>query len=141
MPSKQRTPWETLDAFPPPYCRLLAKERGSGHADMAITDAEMAIKSGIPIRRVAEISRMENWSAVTLWEMRRFFAAANFDPTNSRDRQRVKQYESVCTKRHTIPFLYLRSSPKWETEFLPIYLLAMKIMNSKSAPSPRALAG
>ena len=142
MQHKQRTPWESLDAFPPPYCRLLAKNKGSGRSgNMAVTDAELAIKSGIPLARVIAISRSENWSAVTTGEMRRFFEACNFDPTNALHRQRVKQYERVCTQRKTTPFLYLRNSPRWESEFLPMYLIASKIMDSKSAPLKQEMAG
>lgn len=141
MQSKQRTPWESIDAFPPPYCRLLAKKPGGGTADMAVTDAELAIRSGIPITRISEISRSDSWAGIPVGEMRQFFEACNFDPTNALHRARVHQYNSVCTKRQTVPFHYLRQSPKWETEFLPLYLMVMRIMKSRdeSAPLPRAV--
>ena len=44
-----RTYWEFIDAYPPPYCRCLAKKRGSGRGDMSITDVELAVRSGIPL--------------------------------------------------------------------------------------------
>ena len=132
---KNRTPWEFLEAYPPPYCRLLAKRPGGGTCDMAITDAELAITSGIPMQRIHEISRLDSWDGVPAGEMKRFFAACNFDPTNSAHRLRVNQYNSVCTKRKTVPFRYLRRSPKWETEFLPLYLMVLKIMQSRGGSS------
>lgn len=128
--------WEYLDAFPPPYCRCLAKEPGSGRCDMAVTDAELAIRSGIPIDRVREISRMENWDAVSLGEMRAFFKGSNFDPTNAECRQRISQYQHKCQTRKTVPFLYLRKSPKWETELLPLLLMALRIMKSPNVLLP-----
>lgn len=131
-----RTPWECLEAYPPPYCRLLAKEPGGGSADMSVTDAELAIRSGIPLSRVREISRMESWVGVPVDEVRRFLAGCNFDPTNPVHRQRVRTYEKQCTKRKSVPFHYLRRSPKWETEFLPLLLLVSRIMKSQSELLP-----
>lgn len=136
MPAVSRTPWEFFEAYPPPYCRLLAKEPGGGTADMAVTDAELAIRSGIPINRVREISRLDSWASVPLDEARRFFAACNFDPTSAQDRSRVNNYEKICTKRKSVPFHYLRRSPKWETEFLPLLLIVSRIMTSRSGLLP-----
>ena len=136
MAVTNRTPWQYLEAYPPPYCRLLAKEPGGGTSDMAVTDAELAIRSGISISRVREISRMDDWGAVTFDEARRFFDACNFDPTSASHRNRVTKYETVCTKRKSVPFHYLRRSPKWETEFLPLLLRIKRIMTSKTALLP-----
>lgn len=103
---------------------------------MAVTDADLAIRSGIPIDRVREISRLENWDDVPLSEMRAFFKGMNFDPTNSEHRNRISQYQRICQNRTATPFLYLRKSPKWETEFHPLLLLALKIMKSPNALLP-----
>ena len=132
MPSSTlRPPWNFLAAYPPPYCRLFAKEAGGGMSDLSVTDAELAIRSGIPLSRIREISRCPTWNDIPTEEMRRFFEACNFDPTNATHRERVKQYERVCKTRKTVPFHYLRRSPKWETEFLPLYLMVLKIMQSR----------
>lgn len=133
-----RTCWEFISAYPPPYCRCLAKKQGSGCGDMSITDAELAIKTDIPLARIQAISRMEDWAEVTVSEMRRIFSAINFDPTSSRDRARINRYQNVCQKRKTTPFRYLRMSPKWESEFLPLFLLSSRIMQSQSASTPPA---
>lgn len=137
-PSKTpRTHWDFLKAFPPPYCRILAKRPGGGCGDMSIPDAEIAIQSGIPLSRVREISYQTTWDNVTNDEMRRFFTACNFDPTNPKHRFRVHVYNKVCQKRNTVPFHYLRRSPKWETEFLPLWLLVRKIMQSQGVLLPQ----
>ena len=137
---KTRNLWDFLEAFPPPYCRILAKQPGGGMGDLSITDAEIAIESGIPLSRVREISQQPSWDSVTQDEMRRFFSACKFDPTKCADRMRVYRYNKICEKRKTPPFHYLRRSPKWETEFLPLWLLVRKIMQSQgvSLPATRA---
>ena len=137
MPSSApRSPWDYLDAFPPPYCRLLGKEPGGGTGDMAISAATLAIRAEIPLERIWEICHEETWDDVSTGEMRRFFKANNFDPTNAVDRARVSRYETVCQQRKSTPFCYLRRSPKWETEFLPLLLLAARIMKSKNGLLP-----
>lgn len=103
---------------------------------MAVTDTDLAITSGIPLIRVREVSRMENWNSVTMDEMRRFFVACNFDPTNATHRDRVAKYQHICLKRKSVPFHYLRRSPKWETELLPLLLQAKRIMTSRNKSLP-----
>jgi hypothetical protein len=103
---------------------------------MAISDADMAIRSGIPIDRIREISQMESWENVPVNEARRFFAAGNFDPTKAEHRARVVKYQQICTKRNATPFHYLRRSPKWETEFLPLLLKVTRIMKSQNGLLP-----
>lgn len=131
-----RSPWDYLDAFPPPYCRLLGKEPGGGSADMAIPAAILAIRANLRLSRVWEICQQETWDDIPTSEMRRFFKGINFDPTNAQDRARVTKYEIICQERKTAPFHYLRRSPKWETEFLPLLLLVSRIMKSKSGLLP-----
>lgn len=139
MSKLSRTPWEYFEAYPPPYCRMLAKKPGSGLCDMAVTDAELAIRANIPISRIREISQLESWADVPMDEMRRFFDACNFDPTNASHRQRIRTYEYKCKTRKCAPFNYLRKSPKWETEFLPLLLLVNRIMKSRSESLPLTL--
>lgn len=121
---KTLTFWDILKEFPPYYVRILAKNPRPGRGtDLAISDADVAIGSGLEISRVREISRLTDWNEVTIAEFLAFTTACNLDPTNSTDRRRSYQYEYICTKRKVIPFGYLRSSPKWESEFLPLVKL------------------
>lgn len=125
--------WQAFEDFPPYQVRLLAKRVGAGRdKNLAIDDAELAIRSGIPIDRLREIYRAENWDAVTHGEILAFTVACNFDPTNPRDRQRVRQYQYVCLKRKVRPFRYLMNSPHWESVFLPL----IRLLASRKKPSP-----
>ena len=131
-----KTFWKFLEAYPPPFCRLFGKEKGGGTADMAITDSMVALRSGLPIDRIRHIARQETWDDVPLGEMRKFLQACNFDPTNSLHRIRITKYEKSCKLRKVVPFRYLRQSPKWESEFLPLSLMVSRIMKSKTGLSP-----
>lgn len=114
--------WTSLESFPPLKVRLLAHRplRASTRTCLALTDAEIAIASGIELNRVRQISRMLDWSAVRLGEMKAFCAACRFDPTIAQHRQRVADYESKCLKRNSAPFQWLRHSPAFEEELLPL---------------------
>jgi hypothetical protein len=123
--------WEVLTEFPPYYVRCLAKNPKPGRgADLAISDADIAIVADLEINRVREISRMTDWKEVRITEFLAFTTACNFDPTDSNDRRRAYQYEYICTKRKVVPFGYLRSSPKWESEFLPLVKIIMSRLRS-----------
>lgn len=132
---KEITFWEALRKFPPYYVRILAK-RSAEEGNLAISDAELAIASGIPISRVREIARLDEWDSVTVGEVLAFTAACCFDPTKFSDRNRVIQYEYVCKKRGNTPFRYLRRHPKWESEFLPL----IKMLKAKLATNGASLA-
>lgn len=128
---KMRTPWDALRMFPPYYVRLLAK---TGHAT-ALNDADIAISSGIDLNRIREIKMMRNWDLVTVGELLRFTTACNFDPMRARDRDRVKKYDYTWKTRNSIPFKYLRSSPKWESEILPVLGILQQEFSSSSPRS------
>lgn len=133
--------WQALEHYPPVYVRLLAKKGTLGRAVYAVNDAELAIMTGLPIERIREISRMLNWDAVTLGEARLFFEAARFDPTVGSHRKRIYNYRARCQKLNQIPFHYLRVSPKWESEFLPlIRLLSSHPSHSTAFPSASSRA-
>lgn len=123
------TPWEAWQRFPPFYFRLFAKHDPT----TPLSEAEIAISSGIAINRIREIVAMDDWTGVTHGEMRALTVACNFDPTNCRDRQRVAKYEKACQTRIPIPFQFLRRSPKWETEFLPIVRRMQSRLKSAAA--------
>lgn len=137
MSKAPATLWRSLEDFPPYYVRILAKRPGSGLQNLGLTDSDIAIKSGIPLSRIREIARMANWHDCTVGELLNFTIACGFDPANPRDRQRVKQYEYVCRKRGKKPFQWLKMSPKYESEYLPLLqLLKAKLLNGTSSPTP-----
>ncbi len=114
--------WDFLEAFPPCYVRILANggaER-KGCARRVLSDAEIAISSGIPIDRVREIKMLDSYDAMSVAEMLAYFRACNFDPTCGTDRQRLQRYEIVCKLRNTQPWSHLRRSPRFREEILPV---------------------
>lgn len=131
-----RTPWVYLREYPPIYVRLLAKHPGSGvSAHLAITDEEIAIASGMTIDRVREISRMNSWDPIPWGEIRRFTLACKFDPTNPVDRRRAAAYEIACKTRNKTPFQYLRNSPKFESQFLPLLQKIPQVLSQQRGAS------
>lgn len=137
MRRKPSSLWRSLEDFPPYFCRILAKKPGSGLQNLGLTDADIAISSGIPISRVREMSRMLNWNECTIAEVLSFTIACNFDPANPKDRQRVNQYQYVCRKRGKKAFQWIKMSPKYESEYLPLLqLLKAKLLGGSSSPTP-----
>lgn len=121
--------WSALEKFPPYYVRMLAKHK----AATALSDAEIAISSGIPLNRIREIKLMSNWLTLTVAEVLAFTTACNFDPTSGSDRRRIDDYEAKCKKRKKVPFQYLRKSPKWESEILPLLKMLQSRQQSSAA--------
>lgn len=107
--------------YPPIKVRLLAHTKEN--RPVWISDAELAITSGLPLSRVQDIGRMTNWDNITFSEMRKFCAGCRFDPTAPTDRQRVADYEYQCLRRQSQPMQWLRRSPRYETEALPLIRL------------------
>lgn len=134
---KPATLWQVLERYPPIEVRLLAKRPGSGLRDLWLTDSDVAIHSGIPLTRIREISRMADWMDCTVAEVLAYTLACNFDPANPRDRQRVQQYQYLARKRGYQPCQYLKKSPRYESEILPLLLL---IRERKLASTSRTLA-
>lgn len=128
----EMTFWAAMQAFPPYYVRMLAK---TGHST-ALSDADIAIASGIEINRVREIKCLSSWDDVTFGEILRFTTACNFDPTRQKDRARAHNYERVCQKRNAMPFQYLRKSPKWESELLPV----LRLLQQRFYPTKQSSA-
>jgi hypothetical protein len=114
--------------------RLTARRRLGGKHVAAVSRQEIAIASGIPLYRITEISRMFDWSEVSVAEAERFCAACGFDPTHAEDRNRQQHYNRKCQQKNRPPH-YLRVSPLWETEFVPLIRLLKSRQNSFAASS------
>lgn len=120
MKGTTATLWKALEEFPPFKVRLLAKRTGSGRGDMAIIDTEIAITSALTLDRVRQMSRMTDWLECTVREVHLFCTACNFDPANPADRCRYYRYRYVCNKRGKPPFQWLKKSPRYHSELLPL---------------------
>ena len=110
--------------------RLLARrpvhgQRVQGSRAIALTEEEIAIAAGLPLRRVREISGMLHWRRVEIGEARLFCEGCRFDPLNSADRNRARAY--FRTLGHSRP-TYLVSSPQFRTRIAPM-MRAVKKLN------------
>ena len=116
-----KSAWKHLADHPPVLCRLLARRRIKAKQVVAMSSQEVAISSGLPLSRVIEISRLTSWDTVTVAEAERFLAGCGFDPLKAEDRNRKNAYQRSCKNR--TKFVYLKSSPLWKTEFVPLIRL------------------
>lgn len=120
--------WRHLHSYPPIKVRLFARRKvagpradGPGTHVRGLTNAEIAIASGLDLDRVAVIAFLTSWDSVSVAEAERFCLACHFDPMSSADRNRWKAYERKCQK--TPPpqrFLWMRRTPTWREELLPL---------------------
>ena len=117
---KSRTAWEIIALFPPPLVRLMARRRVGSRTILALSDEEVALRSGMPMARVQEIYFLIDWDHVTIDEMRKFCKGCAFDLFNSDDRNRAFSYQRSCGG--TPSFFYLKRSPHWESVFKPLIL-------------------
>lgn len=122
------TLWEALHKYPPYYVRLLAKQ---GHAS-ALSDADIAIVSGIDLNRVRQIKELKSWDSMTVGEIKRYTMGCNFDPTKYADRCRVVKYDYQWKTRQTTPFHFQRKAAFWESEILPVLMILRAELNKKS---------
>lgn len=137
-PPRSLTPtfWQSLRQFPPILVRLSARFVIGGKNVRALSHREIAIASGIPLSRCNAIGEAFSWDDITIAEAEGFCAACNFDPTNAQHRERQRDYTRLCqTKYPTRPPHYLRNSPFWTTEFLPL-IQRLKIFSADSMKSP-----
>jgi hypothetical protein len=129
--------WDWLRVFPPAVVRLAARTATAGKNVRALSHREIAIAANIPLVRVEEISGLLSWETVTLGEAERFVAACGFDPTNAKHRHRQREYLRVCqTKYPGQPPHYLRSSPLWSLELLPLIRRIKSPMKSSVGSNP-----
>lgn len=137
---RRPTFWEYLDDYPPAVVRLMARTTNFGAGVRALSSAEIALTCGMPISRVVEISYLMEWATVPIGEARAFCTGCNFDPTLRAVRKRQALYLSQCSNPlNPRPPPYLRSSPYWEKEFLPL-LLHLKSQQHRHPSTMKSLA-
>lgn len=113
--------WKLMAKFPPVLVRLLARRRTGGKHVVALSSEEIAIASGLTLERVREIQLSENWNEITLKEAELFCLGCRFDPCNFADRNRYRAYTNQCKNNPTKNWWkYLRTSPHWGSEFVPL---------------------
>ena len=110
----KRSPWEILAKYPPVFIRLYAKERSGERMHCALSNQEVAIRSGLSLDSVKRISKLISWDDVSVGEARQFCHGCNFDPFDYTDRNRLTAY----TRKGT--YAFLRNSPHWNSVFVPL---------------------
>ena len=73
---KASTIRQKLNLFPPCLCRCVARIR---HGRRPLQRKEIAARSGLPLRKVDELSRLTSWDRVPVEEMERFSLACGVD--------------------------------------------------------------
>lgn len=98
--------WKYLEQYPPCSVRLLARRRPTSHTRaVGLTNAQIALASGLTVDRIDEIGLMKSWAEVTVAEAMLFCRGCDFDPTSYEDRKKARSLESKGK------YAYLRRSP------------------------------
>lgn len=112
--------WDWTKLISPVWARLLAR---IPHG-RPLTDAEIALKSGLTMDRVFLIQHMTDWSSVSMVEAEMFLRGCGINFCDSRQMDRVRWYLPRPGKKTPVTFKYLRISPEWNTKYRPLMLRA-----------------
>lgn len=96
-----------------------------------LTDAEIAIASGLTVDRVFLLQHMTDWSQVSLVEAERFLRGCGIDFCDPAKMTRIKCYIPRPGKKTPVTFKYLRISPEWTTKYKPLMLRARASLPGK----------
>lgn len=125
----RKSAWKLLSEHPPALVRLFARRKVAGKNVVVMSIEEIAIASGIQLKRCIEISNQTSWDGVTIAEAERFIAGCGWDPLSYIDRNRKNAYARACQKTKS-KYHYLRKSPYWATELLPLIRRLRSVMTS-----------
>lgn len=141
-PAQALNLWQLLADFPPVIVRLAARRATAGKNVAALSHAEIAIASMIPLARVIAISYSLSWDRVTVGEAEHFCLACGFDPTQAGHRRRQREYIRICQARYpNRPPHFLTVSPYWSQEILPLVnYLRSRMISSRASEWSRAPA-
>ncbi len=113
---------EKMDRFRPIVCRLLARRVVSGKITIALTDDEIAERSGLPLGEVKGMSWYHDWTGVPVNHMMAFMKGCGINIDDSRAlKYSWHLWNGVGKGAH------LRRSPLWKTLFVPLIREAEKI--------------
>jgi hypothetical protein len=133
--SKALNFWDKSERFTPCLCRLLARRSPGGPA---LSNDELAERSGLPVYEVVAISQQLDWKGVDLPTMQRFIRACGVDFEDPTTYRRLvvylKGYEKKGGLRIAPSFSHLRRHPDWEQFFKPLSIKLLrngKVQNTK----------
>jgi len=107
--------WKQCERYSPILVRLLARHPHG----KPLTDEEIAVRSGNTLTplQVADLSQRATWGSVDVLTMRRYLTACGVDFCNRKQMKRIDAY-----LRSKPNFKYLRTSPAWNSFYLPLML-------------------
>lgn len=101
--------WAKFDMFPPAIVRLLAADRSPGKT-VALTDEQIAERSGMKVSDVQRIYWSMSWDDVTVRDMKRFVVACN---VNYGDPEVMKVLSRRIGADSGFKWKHLRKSPNF----------------------------
>lgn len=107
--------WTHLKRYPPPVVRLLA--RTGGRNPKAMTDADIAVRSNLPLSTVVMIYNQPSWDHVCVKHMTQFCQACGVDFGSTASMRRINHYARA---QRSGKWSYLRRSPDFNTLYLPL---------------------
>lgn len=106
---------QKLERFPPVVIRLLAREK-RGKQVVALSDGDVATRSGLTRGEVRTLSRFTNWDHVDLTTFMRFCSGCRADLDDRNWLRKNTQYMRTIRR---LP-RYLTRSPNWADTFEPL---------------------
>lgn len=101
--------WNKPEMFPPSLVRCMAADRHVGRS-VALTDEQIAERSGLPVSTVQEIYWEKSWDNVTVANMRAFVVACNCD---FGDAEVMKVLSKRLGSNSGFKWKHLRESPNF----------------------------
>ena len=119
-----------LDRFPPVVVRLLARVKKPGGAGVrALTDAEIARAGGLSLEMVRHISKLTEWSDVSIDTLLSFLKGCGADLDN---RDWLRKNAAYMASINGAP-RYLRQSPDWTGTYEPLIRILLRHEQGKAA--------
>lgn len=112
--------YRRMERYPPILCRLLARNRPGGRA---MTNEELAEKSGLDGATVHFLSSQGSWRGIDVYTLRSFTDACGIGFADAKAIKRADVYirGRVVGGRRTPPnFRHLRRSPVWNMFYKPL---------------------
>jgi hypothetical protein len=112
--------WSKLDRYPPLVVRLLACKRIPGKGKIALTDEEIAERSGLALSDIKSISWLASWDTVPMGRVKQFSEACGVYFTSRGSMRTIS-----CYLNNRPSYKYLRKSPMWKGQFQPMINLLL----------------
>ena len=112
---KHATYLECLDLIPPPYCRLLARNRNRGGWHRMLTIPEIAKAAGLSWQRTAAIARRKSFATVTVEDADKFRRGCGITLQNEKRHMEflVRSFRSPKSFDRYFKYSKIESAERW----------------------------